>query len=266
MKKRMFDKKIEREIFDLYVYGFQGVELAKIYGCGVATISRVVHRQNCPFKGHFGVHNKNNGGIYYDRGYKRLMIPGRKGIREHRLIMENKIGRKLHRWEFVHHINGIRNDNRIENLQIMTPSEHTKLHHSRGNKQLNIGGLTMGIIGISLSETKDFISSADTSEPKTIFKLGVLDAEVFASLGELANNPLKMMLEIVKYGLRGFSNFNDAGGNPVQFRTVAKQVGPTTYQVVADSIIKIIPSQIINEMGAEILQMSKLTEQETKNS
>ncbi|MDD5355942.1 MAG: hypothetical protein PHY56_05370, partial [Candidatus Omnitrophica bacterium] len=71
------------------------------------------------------------------------------------------------------------------------------------------------ISGISLSETRDYISTADTGEPKTIWKLGVLDAEVFASLGELANNPLKMMLEIVRFGLRGFEGFKDSQGNDV---------------------------------------------------
>ena len=123
----------------------------------------------------------------------------------------------------------------------------------------------MGITGISLSETKDFISSIDTGSDKAVFKLGVLDAEAFASLGDLVNNPLKMMLEVVRFGLRGFSNFNDAEGKPVQFRTIARQLGPNTYQVVADSVLKIIPSQVINEMGAEILQMSKLGESEVKN-
>ena len=121
------------------------------------------------------------------------------------------------------------------------------------------------ITGISLSETKDFISEADTGDQKTVWKLGVLDAEVFASLGEFTNNPLKMMLEIVRFGLKGFENFKDSMGNEVKFSTISKSVGPYPYKVVSDNILKIIPSQIINEIGAEILQNSKLGEPEAKN-
>lgn len=52
---------------------------------------------------------------------------------EHRLIMEKFIKRKLKSSEHIHHINGIRNDNRIENLQILTHSEHSKLHFPKGS-------------------------------------------------------------------------------------------------------------------------------------
>lgn len=50
-------------------------------------------------------------------------------IREHRMVMELHIGRALLSTEFVHHINGIRNDNRLENLELMSNRAEHMEHH-----------------------------------------------------------------------------------------------------------------------------------------
>lgn len=44
---------------------------------------------------------------------------------QHRVVMEDHIGRKLRPEETVHHLNGVRNDNRIENLELWS-SSHPK--------------------------------------------------------------------------------------------------------------------------------------------
>jgi hypothetical protein len=75
----------------------------------------------------------NGGKTVNSQGYVLIHTPehphcSKRGyVREHRLVMEKKLGRYLEPNEVVHHKNGKKDDNRIENLELMKKKDHDRV-------------------------------------------------------------------------------------------------------------------------------------------
>lgn len=102
-------------------------------GCGKEILSH--DKRGRPRRYLYGHHKGHwkGGKRINSQGYIETYSPNhpfkgcRNTVREHRLVMEKQLGRYLQLSEVVHHKNGNKQDNRIENLKLMAKKQHDAL-------------------------------------------------------------------------------------------------------------------------------------------
>lgn len=114
---------------------------------------------------HLGKNSNNShyrwkGGKVTRNGYVYILSPYHPSakkdryIKRARLIMEKHIGRFLTPYEIVHHINKIKNDDRIKNLQIVTRSEHNQIHNNLLNHGVSANAIPRQVVPESVLISK----------------------------------------------------------------------------------------------------------------
>lgn len=135
--KRSLSAVQDRKVKTLYESGETQKEIANAMGVGIRSVRSSLRRSGTSTEGRKALPMEKNpawkgGRRVNDDGYVEIRMPehpyARHGyVLEHRLLMENKLGRYLLPTEVVHHRNKDKSDNRLRNLRLYrTNAEHLK--------------------------------------------------------------------------------------------------------------------------------------------
>lgn len=128
--RRVVDETLATEMRRLWDAGQSQSAIAETLHVGQVTVSRTLRAAGVDLESRSPKRLSRKGGRWTGKdGYVRVLVDrtdpiasemagDNAYIMEHRLVMAHHLGRPLKRHESVHHINGIRAENRIDNLQV----------------------------------------------------------------------------------------------------------------------------------------------------
>ncbi len=123
------------KICELYQSGMSIPRICKEIGCTSGCVIPALKKAGVKCRSISDARHMVASGKPYNFGnnYMGICYAKNKRMPYHRYLMEQKLGRHLNRNECVHHIDGNPRNNSLDNLIVLTRSEHARLHHRQGD-------------------------------------------------------------------------------------------------------------------------------------
>ncbi len=137
----------------------------------------------------------------------------------------------------------------------------------------------MAVRGVNPDQTFEYLCDCDKDGEQTVFVCGVLDARMRGFINDTVTkldltgkkrhelpDPVFRVgtrrLLLVKYGLRGWRNLFDASGQPIAEAFDAHALFGKSYRAVSDSVLDVLPENVLEELANAIDAHSSLQEVE----
>lgn len=117
------------------------------------------------------------------------------------------------------------------------------------------------ISGLDLDGTVSYSLKEDTTEPRTVFKLGIIPSILYGKIqAQATTSQFETAYNILQIGLKGWENLEG-----IAFETRKEKVFGREVDAVPLSLLERLPLKVVSELCQKLMEINQLTDDETKN-